>query len=49
MPEPSPEINKIVADLKTGHAALIPGPEIFDVDGIAMQFQMDKKSGLFAV
>lgn len=43
MPEPSPEISKIVADLKTGHAALILGPEIFDVDGIAMQRYVRQK------
>ncbi|MBK7937340.1 MAG: SIR2 family protein [Lewinellaceae bacterium] len=43
MPEPSPEISKIVADLKTGNAALILGPEIFDVDGTSMQRYVRQK------
>lgn len=43
MPEPSPEIGKIIADLKTGNAALILGPEIFDVDGTSMQHHVRQK------
>jgi hypothetical protein len=43
MPEPSPEISKIVADLKSGNAALILGPEIFDVDGIPVQRYVRQK------
>jgi hypothetical protein len=43
MPEPSPDISKIVADLKTGNAALILGPEIFDVDGMPVQRYVRQK------
>ncbi|MBK8194561.1 MAG: SIR2 family protein [Lewinellaceae bacterium] len=43
MPEPSPDISKIVADLKTGNATLILGPELFDVDGVPMQHYVRQK------
>lgn len=42
-PEPSLEISKIIGDLKTGHAALVLGPEIFDVDGVPMQHYVRQK------
>ena len=43
MPNPSPDISKILADLKTGHAALIIGPEIFDVEGLPLQRYIRKQ------
>lgn len=42
-PEPSFEVNKIIGDLKTGHAALVLGPEIFDVNGVPMQHYVRRK------
>ncbi len=43
MPQLTPDISKIVTDLKAGKAALILGPEIFDVDGIPMQRHVRQK------